>query len=76
MEQKDLEKDCEICCEEDAYKNYGATQCSECKQHICQQCHDNIENTARGRQNYSYGSDQFSFTFQTKFACPFCKKLF
>ena len=76
MAQQDLEKGCEICYEEDAYKDYGATQCSECKKHICQQCHDNIENAARGRQEYSYNTDQVGPTFQTTFACPFCKKPF
>ena len=50
MAQQDLKEGCEICCEEDAYKDYGATQCSECKKYIYQQCHDNIENAARGRQ--------------------------
>ena len=74
--QQDLKEGCEICCEEDAYKDYGATQCSECKKYIYQQCHDNIENAARGRQEYSYNTGQEGPTFQTTFACPFCKKPF
>ncbi|MFM2428697.1 MAG: hypothetical protein RL012_581 [Bacteroidota bacterium] len=62
----DSEAVCQICFDENAYQDYGARQCSKCKQFLCQKCYKGIEKASQENQRHDYGEEHFGFYFRLR----------